>query len=499
MLASEIHLTKAVTDSPVMSSDELVDRTIDDPTPEVLDANDVDFDIETDILVAGGGGTGLVAALAAAERTDGTVTVLEKSHRLGGNTSLSTGMVPAAGTRFQRDVGIEDTPEKMARDILEKNDYEACEEMVRYLCEESKELIHWLVDDWDITLQFVDDFTYPQHSTYRMHAPPGRNGENLIEELADRVETIDNIELLKHTPVRKLIADGDAVVGVVAGETHEEVIRCGKVILATDGFAGNRRMVEQHCGQITDALYFGSDGNTGDGIRWGAALDAELACMDAYQGHATVVQGTGALSTYAVIMNGGFLVNEDGERFGNEAKGYSALAIDVVKQPGNVAYEVFDERIFEKLEGAFDDFDEAVDLGSYVSAPDIEALAETMGCDPETTSDALASYNEAVRNNEPDSVGRKDGRSILEPPFYGATVTGSLFHTQGGLVVDKHGRVCRTDDGVVKNLYAGGGTAVGISGHGSGGYLSGNGLTTALGFGRLAGMHAAAALDTAQS
>lgn len=477
-----------------MAAPEFGKRTIDDSEPEVVDVTDVTIDVETDVLVAGGGGTGLVAALAAAERTDGTVTVLEKSHRLGGNTSLSTGMIPAAGTRFQREAGVEETPADMARDILEKNDYEVDEALVHHLCSESRNLIHWLVDDWDITLRFVDDFTYPRHSTYRMHAPPGRNGENLIAELAERIEAMDNIELLKHTPVKKLVADSDAVVGAVAGETHDEVIGANAIVLATDGFAGNREMVERHCGRIADALYFGSDGNTGDGIRWGAALDAELARMDSYQGHATVVQGTGTLSTYAVIMNGGFLVNEDGDRFGNEAKGYSALAIDVVEQPDNIAYEIFDERIFEKLEGEFDDFDEAVELGSYWSALDIETLAETLGCDPAGTAAALESYNQAVRNDESDGVGRTDGRAVLEPPFYGATVTGSLFHTQGGLVVDKHGRVRKSDGGVVENLYAGGGAAVGISGHGAGGYLSGNGLTTALGLGRLAGMHAAATL-----
>ncbi|MEM4782686.1 MAG: FAD-dependent oxidoreductase [Halalkalicoccus sp.] len=468
---------------------------MDDSASEVVDVGDVTFHVETDVLVAGGGGTGLVAALAAAERTDGTVTVLEKSHRLGGNTSLSTGMIPAAGTRFQREVGIEETPADMARDILEKNGYEADEEMVHHLCEESRNLVHWLVDDWNVTLEIVDDFRYPRHSTYRMHAPEGRNGENLIAELEERIEATENVELLTHTPVKQLVADGEAVVGAVVGETHDEVIRARKVILATDGFAGNRQMVERHCGAIADALYFGSDGNTGDGIRWGAALDAELACMDAYQGHATVVQGTGALSTYAIIMNGGLLVNKAGERFGNEAKGYSALALDVISQPENVAYEIFDEGIYEKLHGEFDDFDEAIELGSYRSALTIEELAEKLGCEPATTADALETYNRAVRADEPDEVGRSDGRKRLEAPFYGAAVTGSLFHTQGGLVVDEYGRVRRTDGDIVENLYAGGGAAVGISGHGPGGYLSGNGLTTALGLGRLAGIHAAESLE----
>ena len=74
-------------------------------------------------------------------------------------------------------------------------------------------------------------------------------------------------------------------------------------------------------------------------------------------------------------------------------------------------------------------------------------------------------------------------------------MTGSLFHTQGGLVVDEHARVLREDGSTVDGLYAGGGTATGISGHGAAGYLSGNGLTTAMGFGRLAGVHAARSLS----
>jgi fumarate reductase flavoprotein subunit len=70
-------------------------------------------------------------------------------------------------------------------------------------------------------------------------------------------------------------------------------------------------------------------------------------------------------------------------------------------------------------------------------------------------------------------------------------VTGALFHTQGGLVVDGAARVLRADGTPVPNLYAGGGTAAGLSGHGPGGYFSGNGLLTALGYGMLAGRDAA--------
>lgn len=478
-----------------MASNSTSQPTIQDADDEVVSAADVEWAVETDVLIAGGGGTGLVAALAASENDELTVTVLEKAAEVGGNTSLSTGMIPAADTQMQAASGITDTPESMARDILEKNDYTADEDRVEHLCEESKHLIHWLVDEWDVDLHLVDDFKYPKHSEYRMHAPPGRNGDNLITQLKARVEATGNIELLTNSPVNQLVAADNAVVGVVAGERHQEAIAADAVILATDGFAGNRQMVTNHCPDISEALYFGADGNTGDGIRWGAQLGGRLARMDAYQAHATVAHQTGSLSTYAIIMNGGVVLNKAGERFGDETKGYSAFAVDVLEQPEGICYEIFDADIFQKLKSEFDDFDEAVDLGAYTEHDDITALAQEIGCAPDTAADAVERYNAAVEADEPDEVGRVDGRSRLEPPFYGTKVTGALFHTQGGLFVDDHARVVRTDGSVIENLYAGGGAAAGISGHGPAGYLSGNGLTTALGYGRLAGRHVAGQHD----
>jgi fumarate reductase flavoprotein subunit len=194
-------------------------------------------------------------------------------------------------------------------------------------------------------------------------------------------------------------------------------------------------------------------------------------------------------------MNGGILVNVDGDRFGDESAGYSEFAIDVLRQPGGVAFELFDGRIFEKLQGQFDDFDDAVELGAYDHADTAAALCEIIGCAPDAATAAVERYNAAVADGDPDEVGRTDGVHTLSPPFYGTKITGSLFHTQGGLVVDGDARVLRADDTPVENLYAGGGVACGISGHGAGGYLSGNGLTAALGLGRLAGIHARKSLS----
>jgi fumarate reductase flavoprotein subunit len=83
----------------------------------------------------------------------------------------------------------------------------------------------------------------------------------------------------------------------------------------------------------------------------------------------------------------------------------------------------------------------------------------------------------------------------LMPPFCAVKVTGALFHTQGGLVIDATGRVKRKDGNLFPNLFAAGGAAVGISGTTAAGYLSGNGLLTATVLGRFTGQAAAALLS----
>jgi fumarate reductase flavoprotein subunit len=178
----------------------------------------------------------------------------------------------------------------------------------------------------------------------------------------------------------------------------------------------------------------------------------------------------------------------DGERFEDDTVGYSAFASHIIEQDGGVAFKQFDSRIYDLVERHFDDFHEAARF--YKRADTVEELAAELGCDPDATSQSVAQYNEAAERGGPDEVGRTEALNPLSAPFYGVEIEPALFHTQGGLVVDADGRVQRPDGSTIDDLYAGGGTAVGISGHGNDGYSGGNGLTTALGFGRLAGVHA---------
>ena len=103
----------------------------------------------------------------------------------------------------------------------------------------------------------------------------------------------------------------------------------------------------------------------------------------------------------------------------------------------------------------------------------------------------VAATCEAVRDipvSGRDRFGRHFENQPLSPPFMGVRVTGALFHTQGGARVDSPARVLRKDGAAFPNLYAGGGAACGVSGYGDSGYLSGNGLLSAVVLGRIAGL-----------
>lgn len=448
------------------------------------------WSFETDVAIVGSGGCGLTAAMAAAHGGVEAI-VFEKQSRPWSNTARSGGMIPAAATRLQKMAGVVETPEDFAADIFRKNHDTSDPEMTLHLARVATRLVEWLVDEVGVDLQFIGDFKYPGHAEYRMHAPPSRTGAALLKDLRNAVEAHALTELITDASVTSLVADEqDRVVGLVVQHgNREEWVRARKVILACNGFAGNPEMVATYCPAVSDALYFGGEGNTGEGIMWGLELGGSVAFMDAFQAHASVATPHAILITYALIMEGGFQVNRDGLRFGNESSGYSEHALSVLAQPQGLAWDIYDERLHQ-LGLSFEDYRQAIDAGAIKRADTVEELATTLGLPPAALAKTLDDYHAYADGKQADPFGRSDCRH-LQAPFYGVKVTGSLFHTQGGLKVDLNGRVLRDENAPIPNLYAGGGVAAGISGHGAGGYLSGNGLLTALGYGMLAGTHAA--------
>lgn len=451
-----------------------------------------EWQVETDVLVVGAGGCGLVAALAAHE-LGAQVLVVEKSPRIGGNTSLSTGSVPGAGTRFQAEAGIEDSPERLAEDIWRQAGGEGDRDLVACLARESAGLVEWLVDDVGVDLRLITDYKHVGHSVPRLHAPPTRRGSDLVRML-EAALLQRQMMVVTGTPVRRLVANEHGeVLGAVVGESGHEAIRARKVILASNGFGGNREMLRKFCPEIADAQYFGHPDNTGEGIRWGVELGAGLAHMGAYQGYAAVAYPHGTLLSWTVPEKGGFLVGRHGRRFVDETLGYSGCTPHVLAQPEGLAYVVFDSRIRDYAMSHELEFRELVGAGGVKEAATVADLAAIYGVDAAALEQTLEAFNRAAGGRATDPLGRRDfGMAPLRPPYCIGQVVGGLFHTQGGLRINLDAQPLREDGSVIPNLYAGGGVAMGISGASGGkGYSSGNGLLSAMGLGRIAGRHAA--------
>lgn len=470
-----------------------------------LSANPVStmtFDVETDILVIGGGGGGLVAALAA-RQNGADVALLERSERLGGNTALSSGSVPGAGTRFQAAAGIVDSWQELADDIMRRTENTAPRDLVEALARESAPLVEWLADEASVPIELTADLPQVGHSIPRMHAPAGRQGYTLVNAL-EAAASAAGVALTPGNPVTSLLCAGEErsgaprVVGVAVGEGHTRyTVGARKVILAANGFGANRTMLREYIPEIADAPYFGHPGNRGDAIGWAAALGARLLNMGAYQGHASVAEPSGALLSWAAIERGGILVDGSGARFIDETLGYSGCASAALARCDGLAYVLFDAAIHDYLADKSEDFRRIVHFGGVIREVGVDDLAARAGIEAARLAATLEEYNDAAAKRVVDPFGRTQfGGAPLVAPYSLARVRAGLFHTQGGVDVDRNGRVRRTDGRIFENLYAVGGVAVGVSGaHGGRGYCSANGLLAALGLGRLAGRHAAAGLS----
>ncbi|GHB03952.1 fumarate reductase flavoprotein subunit [Streptomyces thermoviolaceus subsp. thermoviolaceus] len=437
-----------------------------------------------DLVVAGAGG-GLAGALRAAQAGLSVLVVDPDEQFLrGNNTSMSTAMVPGAGSRWQREAGIEDSPERFVADIAAKTHGTADPALAAALARISAPLVEWLADEAGLPLSLVTDFAYPGHSVHRLHTVEGRHGSTLLRHLYDRVRSAPGIDLL--VPARLIDVErgaGGEVTGAVVEDPggHRETIPTRAVLLATNGYGADRELVARHLPEIAAADYHGGQFSRGDGLRIGLRHGARAAYLDAYQGHAALARRSRTLVGWATIMHGAIMVDRDGRRFGDETTGYSEYAAALAARPEARGWIVLDRRIHD-LCLPFTDFRQTVDAGALVWADDLDTLARRTGCDPAALKESIAGQAaQAGGSADRDAFGRTFFEEPLRAPYAAVEVIPALFHTQGGLAVDGDARVLTEDGSPVPGLFASGGAAHGISGHGAGGYLAGNGLLPALG------------------
>ena len=455
------------------------------------------------VAIVGAGACGLVAALMLRDSGIDCV-LLERDARPSGSTALSSGFIPAPGTSMQRAAGIADSAELFAQDIQAKAHGTAAAHLVSAFSQAIGPAIDILSARHAIDFIVLDGFLYPGHSVRRMHAVPEKTGAALVAQL-ERAALAVGADILTQAHVTHLWIDSRQHVSGVSYTRPDggvEHLRCDALLLACNGFGGNPEMVAELLPEMRNALFAGHAGNDGSAIAWGRALGARIADLGGYQGHGSWATPQGVLITWALMMEGGVQLNSHGERFHDETEGYSEAAVQVLAQPGAIAWNVFDGELLALARG-FPDFCEAEAFGAVKRCESLAELASLIGCDATTfiATDACGASATGLKHlNFPTAPGREAAANArvfkrqLTPPFYAVKVTGALFHTQGGLDIDSHCRVLREDGSPFVNLLAAGGAARGVSGNAVWGYLSGNGLLSAVAGGAIAAATLTAAL-----
>ena len=444
------------------------------------------------VVIIGAGACGLTAALMLV-RAGVPCVLLERDAAPSGSTALSSGFIPAAGTQVQKALGIDDSPARFAADIQAKAHGTAAAHLVAAYSEAIGPAVDALQAWPAIEFIVLDGFLYPGHHTRRMHAVPEKTGAGLMARLQQAAASAD-VPIVTQALVREwwVSASGEVHgVGYVRPDGVLEHVACEVLIVACNGFGGNARMVRDLLPAMRDAVIAGHTGNDGSAISWGKALGARLADLGGYQGHGSWAVPQGALISWALMMEGSVQLNANGQRFHNETLGYSEASVKVLAQPGGVAWNVFDRPLLQLARG-FPDFCDAEAAGAVKHCTDAQALATLIGCDASKLIAGLADL--AGASGTFDTEDRVFSRS-LQPPYYAVKVTGALFHTQGGLDIDAHCRVLREDGTPFPNLLAAGGAARGVSGNAVWGYLSGNGLLSAVAGGYIAAHTAAGMLQ----
>ena len=272
----------------------------------------------------------------------------------------------------------------------------------------------------------------------------------------------------------------------------QELVGCETLILACGGFAANHAMVAQHMPDVSHARNNGHEGSQGTGITVGEQLGAAFGDMGSYQGYAMLTDPQGISVPPGVPIAGGILVNVEGRRFTNEVEDIAAMVHPVLAQPGGHVWVVFDERIEETV-AYVPETQQLNALNASRKADSAEELAGLIGVPADALRATLDEAHTAQASGRADEQGRVWGEDLPPVgPYRALKVVGAIYHTQGGLQIDGQARVLRADGSPLPNLFAGGGAARSVSGPAHWGYLPAMGLATAVTFGRLAGLGAAA-------
>ena len=466
------------------------------------------WDQTVDVLVMGAGGAGMMAAIQAHD-AGAKVVVLHKTPTVNSSsTALSGGLFAAAGSRFQKEKGLQDTPAQFYADVLKNGAYMNDPVPVKLLTENSVKVFEWLADNGLPPFRLEP---YAGHSVLRGHRSNKNSGRDLVDTAYAQIKK-RNIPVAFETAGDALYVDPKSgrVVGVRAMKAKKAInIKARKaVVIASGGFTGDVNTFDTWVPAFAKVGNLAGDSaNDGDGIKMAAkyagSFITHINYTATYPYGLEVAPRNGPVCRYWYFTPiGAILVNKEGKRYINEDTPPTKLTMTLTNQTDKIHYliapkAVWDE-VFEKYpKGGVispstpESIEAEFKSGKVLFRADtIRDLAVKAGINADNLEKTMAAYNGYVDAGKDLEFGRDATflkRKIEGPPFYAVKMTFSTVLTLGGMKVNDKCQVQDPYGAVIPGLYAAGETVGGV--HGAG-YLGGCALAWAYTSGYIAGKNA---------
>jgi fumarate reductase flavoprotein subunit len=458
-----------------------------------------------DVIVVGGGGAGLSAALMA-HKAGAAVMILEADTRLGGATFLAGGVLYGAGTSVQRKRGIDDNANDMYDYVMTVNQWALNPRLTRILCDQAGPAIEWLIE---LGADFPPEWLVCSGVDTVARGHPTRGAGGGVADVLINAAGAKGIDTALATRVESLIVEKGRVCGVRAAGME---LRSSAVVITTGGFGNNPELIKRLLpgmavhGDRVYAVHFPAPFILGDGLLMAEKIGANIVGFDEClpnpsSGFAKVVE---AFMPPWLVM-----VNKRGRRFVAEYAPYTIFGYLINEQPESRAWAIFDEPTLVEAgnDARYSDpynagiatptweepmIRQKVREGVVQTADTLKELAAKVGIDSVALEATVARYNADVPGGVDTEFNKKATKlfAVKKPPFYAVEVRGSCIGlTACGLEIDQHANVLDSHGIPIPGLYAGGEVLGGTQGRRyAGGGMS---ITNAIVFGRIAGTSAA--------
>ena len=314
-------------------------------------------------------------------------------------------------------------------------------------------------------------------------------GQSVMKVLYGTAKKIPTIEIRPLNQVTELLTKDGKISGVkveTKGKDKKDyTIDAKAVVLATGGFGANAKLISSLRPEYKGFATTNQPGALGEGLDLAKGVGATFVDLREIQAHPTVVPVKGILISESMRARGGYLVNNEGNRFVNELQPRDVVAAAVLAQPTGKAWLLIDDKLVKsnKLAAGY------VSQGLMVSGKNVDELAKAMGVPAKNLKATMDQYQKAFETKKDEAFGRPEmvvANNVW--PMYAVQITPAIHHTMGGVRINKNAEVIGVTAKPIPGLYAAGEVTGGVHG---GNRIGGNAVADIITFGRIAGANAA--------